>query len=350
MPDLTKLQGNINEYVEMRRRLDDHYSRALGCWGLIARWPASREAVETLLQSGSQDDIEDAGGILSRVGIPEDMLQRVLEVVDSLPDSTARDCLVQSLPVGHPRKVPDAAPVAMVSRALADVPLGGAWEPYTGRIQFIELPFQAVVKAVSPWVRRSNYQGSRHNGSLATLMPLLDPYWIPDKRLFVETRADWTAVFSNGHDTYEAEVLSGRMGVRGVATAFSVDVVSHGEIQNYGNALFEAFDHGESVRTIQVSRQTSGWEFVLLGSELPFEETARYGSKIKRERFDLEMINRYCAALGIARSDAGFYGPRALLHIYSARIRAWQRLWRRPSVHPLYATAAAWRAAHLTPR
>jgi len=358
VPDLTQLQAGVDEYVAMRGHAGDHRTRALACWGLVAVWPASREAVSNLLQSSREEDIEDAAGILGRVGIPDDMLGTVLGLIEKLPDSTARDCLVQSLPAGHPRRRPEAKPAVDSLQALAEVPLHGEWEPYTGRIQFIEAGFDAVSKEFSRWMgslndpgllarlgfprekTRSAHTMSRHSGSLATLLSLLDPYWWPTKTLLVETRLGWTAVFSNGHDTYEASVLSGRMRVRGVTTGYAVDLVIRGEVRNYGNSLFELMDKGESVRTVQVSRQSSGWDAVLLGTPLPFEEVDRYEARVKRDRFGLGELNRYCSALGINRSDEKAYGPRALLHTEAYT----------GTQPPRYATAAAWRAANLSQR
>jgi hypothetical protein len=43
----------------------------MGCWGLVAKWPESRPIVVTLVRAGRADDIEDAAGILGRVGIPD---------------------------------------------------------------------------------------------------------------------------------------------------------------------------------------------------------------------------------------------------------------------------------------
>jgi hypothetical protein len=340
VPDLTKLRGDLGEYMAMRHRLDDHDARALGCWGLVARWPMSREPVVSLLRSSRDEDVEDAAGILGRVGIPADLLSSVVSLIEALPDSTARDCLVQSLPVGHPRRAPDAVPAASAFHPLHHVPLQGIWEPYTSRIQFIEAPFERVAKEFSRWMREiqpdSNIEP--HSGPLALLLGLLDPFWWPVKRLLVETSSQWTAVFSNGHDTYEANVLSEMMGVRGLVTDFSVDVVHRGEVRNYGNAAFELISKGQAMRTVQVSRQESGWVVFLLGSPLPFEEMATYRARIKRERFDLDMLNRYCEALGIARSNEQFYGQHAVLHSERGSART----------HPNYPTAAAWRAVHLS--
>src|SRR5260370_8668639 len=120
--------------------LDDEEEGARGCWGLVARWAASREAVETMLESSRNEDIEDAAGILGRVGIPDDLLARVLSLIEALPDSTARDCLFESLPPGHPRRAPEAVPALTALQAMANVPLRAAWEPYTSRIQFIQAP------------------------------------------------------------------------------------------------------------------------------------------------------------------------------------------------------------------
>jgi hypothetical protein len=358
VPDLTQLQAGVDEYVAMRGHAGDHRTRALACWGLVAVWPVSRDAVSSLLQSSREEDIEDAAGILGRVGIPDDMLRTVVSLIESLPDSTARHCLVQSLPLGHPRRAPEAMPAAESLDALADVPLQGEWEPYTGRIQFVEAGFDAVTNEFSAWMATPNdpavlallglprqttrpkHSMSRHSGSLAALLSRLDPYWWPSKTLFVETQFGWTAVFSNGHDSYEASVLSGRMGKRGVVTDYAADLVINGEVRNYGNTLFELIDRGESVRTVQASRQSGGWDAVLLGTPLPFEEVQKYQARVKRERFDLGMLNRYCAALGINRSDGRTYGPRAFLHYTKGETNA-------STQHPLYPTAAAWRAANL---
>ena len=225
IPDLDQLRGAVNDYAAMRERTDDHETRALGCWGLVAQWPKSRGVVESLLHSNRIEDVEDAAGVLGRVGIPDDWLSDVVSLIEALPDSSARDALVQTLPAAHPRRTPDALPAAIALNSLARLPLGGAWEPYTSHIQFLEASFDTVAKAFVNWMReiQPHSQMSSHTGSLGSLLSLLDPYWFPTRRLLIEARGGWTAVFSNGHDTYEAYVLSQRLKVRGLATAFSVD-------------------------------------------------------------------------------------------------------------------------------
>src|SRR5213082_1221291 len=88
------LCDRLGEYLTIRVSANDHDARALGCWGLVARWPMSRNAIASLLQSSREEDIEDAAGILGRVGVPTDMLPTVITLIDAFPDSPARDCLV----------------------------------------------------------------------------------------------------------------------------------------------------------------------------------------------------------------------------------------------------------------
>jgi hypothetical protein len=204
----------------------------------------------------------------------------------------------------------------------------------------LERDLNDVAKGFSKWMGkiRSPEELSRHTGSLASLLALLDPYWFPSKTLVIETRSNWTAVFGNPHAKGATHVLSKSMRLRSIETEFAVDVVDRGDVRNYGNAYFEVIERGVAVRTIQVSRQPSGWEVYLLGTQQPFEEPERYQARIKRERFDIEMLNSYCAALGISRADASFYGPRALLHLEGTTAHM---------THSHYSTAAAWRAACL---
>ena len=334
------MRKGVADYSAMRSRIDDHETRALGCWGLVARWPDSRKVVESLLGSDRLDDVEDAAGILCRVGVPSNLVAQILAAIESLPDSSARDALVEALPARHPRRAPDSKPIREALKPLAHAPLHGTWEPYTSHISFIESRFDAAVKQFSKWQGKIRPPASlaQHRGELAQHLALLDPYWFPLKTLLVETRSNWTAVFGNPHSLGAAHVLSKAMRLRSVETSFSVDVVVGGRVRNYGNCEFHLIDRGESVRTIQVSRQSSGWEVYLLGTQQAYEEPEHYQARIKRDRFDIELLNKYCFALGIDRANPEFYGPRAALHVQGATVGM---------THSHYATAAAWRLACL---
>jgi hypothetical protein len=49
VPDLSQMRAEVADYAAMRSRLDDHDTRATGCWGLVARWPASRTVTSPCL-------------------------------------------------------------------------------------------------------------------------------------------------------------------------------------------------------------------------------------------------------------------------------------------------------------
>jgi hypothetical protein len=55
------------------------------------------------------------------------------------------------------------------------------------------------------------------------------------------------------------------------------------------------------------------WVFYASGTPQPFEEPERYKERRIRARFTDEMLERYCAALGISLFDEHFYGPSGFL-------------------------------------
>lgn len=342
VPTADSLTSRAPEYLRMHVEAlatGDHTARATACWGLAARWPDSQEVVMALLTSGDADSIEDAAGILCHVQRSQEFVTRLENLVSELPDSTARDAVIEALPSTHPLRIPDPPDPAAAEMSRTGIPLAGEWEPYTSRIQFIEAPFVDVVDCLTQWTEYINakFELSEHRAGLGTLLALLDPYWWPSKELVVETIGPWTAVFSNGHDTYEGKVLGKRLGVRSLVTVFSPDVAVGGKVRNYGATEFHLFDRGDSVRSIHISRQPGGWHWDATGTVQSFEDPTLYDRRIKRERFELDALNRYCTGLGISRADSSFYGSRGLLvdNVTTHKL-----------VHDC-PSAATWRALHL---
>jgi len=52
-----------------------------------------------------------------------------------------------------------------------------------------------------------------------------------------------------------------------------------------------------------------GWSFSESGEVQPFEEVDQYKKRMIQERFTVDMLERYCKALGIELNRADFYGP-----------------------------------------
>jgi hypothetical protein len=57
------------------------------------------------------------------------------------------------------------------------------------------------------------------------------------------------------------------------------------------------------------------WVFEQSGEIQPYEDTSRYGARKIADRFTPEMIESYCAALGINLFDSDFYGPHGNLFV-----------------------------------
>jgi hypothetical protein len=62
-------------------------------------------------------------------------------------------------------------------------------------------------------------------------------------------------------------------------------------------------------RTITVTKEATRWEFEADGTVQPFERTEKYKERRIKDRFTPEMLEEYCAALGIRLFDPAFYGP-----------------------------------------
>ena len=67
------------------------------------------------------------------------------------------------------------------------------------------------------------------------------------------------------------------------------------------------------IRHVSARKDGGPWKFFQRGEVQPFEQVGHYENKHIRERFTPEMLESYCAALGILAFDATFYGPRSLL-------------------------------------
>ncbi len=345
VPDARDLSGSARDYTLAYRAFQESGGfalRAEALWGLIARWPESRPAVEDLLHSNDHTSIEDAAGILTWVGCPDDLVDDLVALLGSLPDSSALDSVHAALPseVTDTLNLDEDGPTQRLT--MDALPLGGAKDPFTQRICFLETDFVAATAALSKWFGEGHARPprlKRVRGSLEKLLDRLEPWEMPNRRdLVTETDGSWTAFFDKGG--YAAQVLARRLGIRSVETVFAPNVTSQGSIIRYGATVFIIEDGARGgypasvVRTVHVSRQPSRWQADIRGEVQPFEDVSRYDRRLVRERFDIEALNEYCEAIGIRRADASFYGPRGLLLT-------------KPAIAPTKSMPSAqWRAEH----
>ena len=298
----------------------DPSARALACWGLVHAGRRALPWVERQLRSGDADRIADAAGVLAHVGVPPDVLPQVQRLSESLADSEARDAVLALLPV------PDQA-----RQDVDGLLLGGALDAFTESIWFVEASLADVVSAARAWEEEQPFEQAMEpcSGSLSSLLALLEPWAMPSwKRLWVETDSAWTALFSQGSDIYDTDVLARRLDCRSLATDHTPAVARAGRVVRYANTALRYRDPHQSTaenslgdtRVLQATQQ-SRWEWHALGPVQPFEEPERYEARVVRDRFDLATLNAYCRRLGIRRDDPTFYGTGG--HLVSQDISSW---------------------------
>jgi hypothetical protein len=317
--DLSQLQASVSEYADLHARAlgaGDFEARARACWGLVARAAESLTWCEAGLRSGIPDRAEDAAGVLAWIGCPPSLARRLRKELRALPDGAARDVLEALV----------AAPAADATgdgeQRYDGVPLKGDAEPFTSIIYFLEAPFDRIVSEHAAWRVEiaSPFRERELHAPLSSLSRNLEPVVMPSTTYaFVETASAWTALFSQQSDLNWADRFAVRLGTRVVCTSYSPAVVRGGEVRRYADVSFRITDGAAKdtplhcTRALQASQQGTRWDWDDLGTPLAFEETNAYRSRRVRDRFDLPRMNRYCVALGIRRSEAEFYGPRAAL-------------------------------------
>lgn len=214
-----------------------------------------------------------------------------------------------------------------VMKALLD----NGFAPVTFTWGFVENSFAQFSEAFMQWQDRLDAKfGTRTernsfraplSESLLSLEPLTTPL---DRYLLTETRSGWSAIFSNGlrgNDvTSPISYLPKLLKCRGLEVT-SVPDRSKGypkdTLRIYGNVKFALYGPNETdwlnrIRYISVSNDVSGWEFTATGEVQPYEQTENYRKRSIVDRFTPEMLESYCAALGIELFNPAFYGDQCL--------------------------------------
>ena len=309
--ELSDFAGSVDDYARAHARAlsdGEHHARARACWGLVARGVGSLAWVEHELASQDDERIEDAAGVLRWIGVPAALVPELRVLVESLPDGQAADAVAAALQSAVGPE-PSAAPVP-VSEELFD----GSLAAFTGTVWFVDAPFDAVVDEATAWVAELGGRTStRLDGILPTMLEALEPWAMPSwKQILVQTRSNWTAIFSQGSDIGTHDVVGRRLRCRSLRTSYSPHTVRDGSVVSFGDCAFWLRNPDDSTRSIQTSFQ-SRWRWDLYGEPLEFEDQSAYEAKRIPERFTLARMNSYCRALGIRRNEPDFYLPRGCL-------------------------------------
>lgn len=210
--------------------------------------------------------------------------------------------------------------------------LAGRFAPTTLTFGFVEAPLTVVAPIYLDWVKGL----ASYSQVVATQIPIgliegltkLDPLsGSALKKLLVDHGDGWTAYFSNfrsGSDPQgPVDVVGKRTGTRSLA----IDAIPH-TVRRGGNrgrlggvqfSLHQPPGHEQGNRSLSVTAQdTASWRWYSYGPTLPFEETAAYGARVKRQRFTSEMLERYCQAIGVDPFNEAAYRDAVLVECVPA--------------------------------
>ncbi len=210
--------------------------------------------------------------------------------------------------------------------------LGNRFAPITFTWGFVEAPLAQFSQAFIHWqdrldekfgsqTERKSFRGSLPE-SLLTLEPLTTPQ---DRYLLTETRSGWSAIFSNGlraNDVFSpVSHLPTVLKCRGIDVACVPDRSDKNgrtELQIYGTVKFSIYGPNDTdwlnrIRSVSATNDVNGWEFAADGEIQPYEHLENYRRRKIVDRFTPEMLESYCAALGIELFNPDFYGEQNLL-------------------------------------
>ena len=143
--------------------------------------------------------------------------------------------------------------------------------------------------------------------SLEKLTPLYS------KTLFVQTRSDWIAVFQNGIRGSDPGSMISVLSMRLKTTGMRVCASPESEL--YPATIWEVYDTEENGgimplgyrRTVYASKDGGRWVFGQSGDPFPFEDTDRYSQRIKRKRFNRNILEEYLSNFGVFPFDDNFF-------------------------------------------
>jgi hypothetical protein len=206
--------------------------------------------------------------------------------------------------------------------------LGEQFAPITSSPRFLRLGLDEVVRALTDG-RRSIVPGSADAREIPDGFPdclsRLEPLTTSrrPRELLVAMRGEWTAYFDCGLHGTDAVAPVGYLAradgcdglaIRSRPSTASLPGVKDGRL---GGVQFELFGPTRTeflnyVRTVSLIFD-SHWEFDVGGTPQSFEETEAYHARRVRDRFNSQMLERYCQALGVDVFNPDAYGPGAVL-------------------------------------
>ncbi len=195
--------------------------------------------------------------------------------------------------------------------------------PITTTLGFLECDVEMATSAFFKWqtaIREQLGQFLDIRSCIAPSLEILLQDLLPLnsgislRHLFVPTHSQWTAYFDNGwcgsDPASVCSFLAEKIGCRGIRTVWSSHTLK-GNRGQLGATIFEVYDRTNAVnnikRSIALVHDGYKWDFEMVGTPFPFEQTDRYKAKYKMNRFSSEMLDSYLRELNINAFSEDYY-------------------------------------------
>jgi hypothetical protein len=205
--------------------------------------------------------------------------------------------------------------------------LSERFAPITESFGFLEVPLNEAVQALGDW-RKRLYRAvtvtplsAGFPESLRALEPLVAG---TRPREMLVSAGKWTVYFDCGANGTDAVSVVGNLSR--LLKCQAVLVTSKPDIRyvpgvtpgRSGHVLWELLGPIETdflnyVRSVGVTFDEGRWRFDASGTVQDFEDTQAYASRRIRDRFNSEMLERYCQEMGIDVFNPDIYGPECVL-------------------------------------
>ena len=198
--------------------------------------------------------------------------------------------------------------------------------PLTHTFWFLKCSLTDYANAYEHWCKGNGQSLSRSSveGDLESMLLQLQPLTMPPRTvLFVETNSpDWTAYFDNGTpggDPYSpVGHLALKLRTQGAIISAIPNTKKGRNPGTYGAVKFEMYAPEKTAwlnieRAVGFYNDGGPWKFILQGTQQSFEEPEHYTAKRIRDRLPLDLLEKYCAAIGLYPFDPAFYGNRGVM-------------------------------------
>jgi hypothetical protein len=190
---------------------------------------------------------------------------------------------------------------------------GGEACPLGLSVQFLSAPETDVIAALPGEL--ANIVSTATRSNFPEALDALLPFQAPWTRMLTAQAGRWTALANNavhgGDGTAPGPAVMHRLGVRCV-------IATHAPHYGPGHAQTQLEVLGPDgepplmhIRSLSATATDGRWEWHESGAPFGFEETERYHERLRRNRFDRQMLLSYLFALGIPDDDEA-YGPATL--------------------------------------